>query len=133
MNRIEATRALARVDIGRRELAELVAEVEACAAARAQDPEQPRRAAADALLRELFAALEEEGLAPEQTRSLVEALRRGPDALVTLEADLVAQVRAAEAPAAERERRRLLLRCLELRERCLDHLDRIFQARRSSP
>ena len=57
----------------------------------------------------------------------------GPDGLAALSAELGARIEASQAPRAELAVLRTRRRCLELKLRCLDHLDAIFRAERAQP
>lgn len=110
------------------ELEEAVAE----ARRRATWKLEPAETLAELLHRRLFAALDP-GVSAATRERLAEALAGGPPALARLHTELQERLREAQVPEERLRTLRLLRRCQELRLRCLEHLDALFEARRSQP
>lgn len=93
---------------------------------------EPAEVLAEQLHGQLFAALDP-GVSATTRERLAEALAGGPPALARLHAELQECLREAQVPEERLRTLRLLHRCQELRLRCLEHLDALFDARRSQP
>lgn len=93
---------------------------------------EPAEVLAELLHRQVFAALDP-GVSATTRERLAEALASGPPALARLQADLRQRLREAQVPEERLRTLRLLRHCQELRLRCVEHLDTLFDARRSQP
>ncbi|HVR97930.1 MAG TPA: hypothetical protein VMW27_15030 [Thermoanaerobaculia bacterium] len=139
MRKTEALRRLDEIPAGRdealrpcallaRELEEAVQEAER----RATWKLEPAELLAGSLENRLSAALDP-GVSAATRERLAEALAGGPPALAQLHAELRERLREAQVPEERLRTLRLLRHCQELRLRCLEHLDTLFEARRSQP
>lgn len=124
-NRDEALRLLARLA---REMEESVEK----ARQQATWKLEPAEVLAERLHHQLFAELDPAVSASTRDR-LAEALAGGPPALARLHVELQERLREAQIPEESLRTLRLLRRCQELRLRCLEHLETLFEARRSQP
>jgi hypothetical protein len=122
-------------DAALRRYAALAAELEAAVAAAGQADSWKLEAAEDLvslLLEETAAELHADVTAVTRD-ALAEALTSGPAALDRLAAGLAERMRQAQEPEEKLRALRARRRCLELRMRCLDHLEAVFETRRSQP
>ncbi|HLX08678.1 MAG TPA: hypothetical protein VKY89_12535 [Thermoanaerobaculia bacterium] len=140
MNRTEGRRLLVAIhgqnDDAARELRALIRAWQAPPAAPGSQP--PWQAAAAEALAELVgaaaAAALPEGVGTDSRERLAAAVTLGgPDDLAALSVELEARVEALQQPRAELALLQARRRCLELKLRCLDHLDAIFRAERAQP
>jgi hypothetical protein len=122
-------------DAALRQYAAFAAELEAAVVAAGQAESWKLEAAENfvsLLLEEAAAELHSEVTAATR-EVLADALTSGPAALDRLAAKLAERMRQAQEPEEKLRALRARRRCLELRMRCLDHLEAVFEIRRSQP
>jgi hypothetical protein len=140
MNRQEGQRRIGQIrnqdETAAQELRALIRELQpppAAPASRRSWQTEAAEALAEQVCVAVAADLPEGVSAASHERLEAAVVQGGPDGLAALSAELDAQIEASRQPRAELALLRARRRCLELKLRCLDHLDAIFRAERAQP